>query len=87
MDCDDEYWGDPDPAKAFRQPADKPSHTAAFIHMCRIKKIHLRAMRSLVSCLPTVVASSILTERPTSSLLDPQVPPLPKPRLLTLILP
>jgi hypothetical protein len=49
IDCDDEFWEDPDPTMAFKQPEGRPSSISGFIHILQLRRIQLRAMRSLVS--------------------------------------
>ncbi|KAK7053471.1 Gypsy retrotransposon integrase-like protein 1 [Paramarasmius palmivorus] len=50
VDCDDEYWGHPDPDVAFKQPPDNPSSISCFI--CYIKLTEILAF-ALVFLFPT----------------------------------
>ncbi|KAJ7592416.1 fungal-specific transcription factor domain-containing protein, partial [Mycena floridula] len=47
IECDDEYWEHPDPAKAFKQPVDKPSKVTSFICFIQIIDLMATAVRKL----------------------------------------
>ncbi|KAJ7598633.1 fungal-specific transcription factor domain-containing protein [Mycena floridula] len=47
IDCDDEYWENPDPNLAFKQPPDKPSKISSFICYIRIADLLRSALRKL----------------------------------------
>ncbi|EPQ52470.1 hypothetical protein GLOTRDRAFT_117339 [Gloeophyllum trabeum ATCC 11539] len=48
-ECDDEYWVDPDPNKAFKQPPDKPSKVAYFNSYLKLNQILACALRTIYS--------------------------------------
>ncbi|KAJ8077247.1 Gypsy retrotransposon integrase-like protein 1 [Marasmius tenuissimus] len=48
-DCDDEYWENPDPELAFKQPPDKPSSISCFILYLKLCEILAFALRTLYS--------------------------------------
>ncbi|TFK49793.1 hypothetical protein OE88DRAFT_1755750 [Heliocybe sulcata] len=48
-ECDDEYWLDPDPDKAFKQPPDKPSRVAYFNSYLKLNQILACALRTIYS--------------------------------------
>ncbi|KAI0351888.1 hypothetical protein OH77DRAFT_1592538 [Trametes cingulata] len=48
-ECDDEYWTNDDPEKAFKQPPGKPSKLAFWLCNIRLTKIVEYAMRTLYS--------------------------------------
>ncbi|KAJ7578583.1 fungal-specific transcription factor domain-containing protein [Mycena floridula] len=47
IECDDEYWEHPDPAKAFQQPVDKPCQVSAFICFIQLTDMTATALRKL----------------------------------------
>ncbi|KAJ7574560.1 hypothetical protein C8J56DRAFT_1064531 [Mycena floridula] len=47
IDCDDEYWENPDPALAFRQPLNQPSKMTCFICLLQISDLMAVALRTL----------------------------------------
>ena len=49
IECDDEYWEPEDPAMAFKQPAGKPSANQFFNCCIRLNRIHMFALRTIVS--------------------------------------
>ncbi|KAJ3510033.1 hypothetical protein NLJ89_g4902 [Agrocybe chaxingu] len=49
IDCDDEYWEDPDPLKRFKQPPNKPSLISAFILHLKLTQIMAYCMRGIYS--------------------------------------
>ncbi|CAA7270212.1 unnamed protein product [Cyclocybe aegerita] len=51
IDCDDEYWENPDPPKRFKQPSDKPSLILAFI-------LHLQLTRIMAYCIRGIYSLS-----------------------------
>ena len=61
--CDDEYWLNPDPNLAFKQPEGKPSIVTFFNCALRLAQINAFALRTIVriSALCHVVWSLILT--------------------------
>ncbi|KAI0763825.1 fungal-specific transcription factor domain-containing protein [Trametes elegans] len=48
-ECDDEYWTNPDPEKAFKQPPDKPSKVTFFIHYIELARLITHATRTIYS--------------------------------------
>lgn len=50
IDCDDEYWENPDPALAFKQPEGKPSKLSFFLSLLKLTEIHYATQRAFVSC-------------------------------------
>ena len=48
-EVDDEYWVNPDPDRAFTQPAGKPSYVTFFNLILRLGRINSLAIRSMVS--------------------------------------
>jgi hypothetical protein len=50
-ECDDEYWEDPDPEKAFKQPPGKPSKVSFFISYLKLNQILGFALRTIVGFL------------------------------------
>ena len=49
MECDDEYWVDPDPEKAFKQPPGKPSKISFFTSYLKLNQILGFALRTIAS--------------------------------------
>ena len=49
IECDDEYWINPDPKLAFKQPEGKPSTVVFFNCAIRLTQIHVFALRTIVS--------------------------------------
>lgn len=49
--CDDEYWDDPDPEKAFKQPPGKPSNMDFIISLLKLVQIMAFALRTIVSAM------------------------------------
>lgn len=49
IDCDDEYWENPDPALAFKQPEGKPSKMSFFLSLLKLTEIHYATQRAFVS--------------------------------------
>ncbi|KAI0248861.1 hypothetical protein BJV78DRAFT_1363240 [Lactifluus subvellereus] len=49
IECDDEYWENPDPTLAFKQRPGKPSHVAYFNHLIKINILHSHALRTIYS--------------------------------------
>jgi hypothetical protein len=66
IECDDEYWDHPDPELRFKQPPGKPSKVSYFVHILKLKKIHLRAIRSLVCDQRVIFASRSFRSRTLS---------------------
>jgi hypothetical protein len=48
VECDDEYWDHPDPAKRFKQPPNKPSSATAFINYIKLLQILGISLRTIV---------------------------------------
>ncbi|TFK53572.1 hypothetical protein OE88DRAFT_1676793 [Heliocybe sulcata] len=48
-ECDDEYWTNEDPAKAFKQPPGKPSSMCFYIYGLRLANIQGSALRTIYS--------------------------------------
>ena len=49
VDCDDEFWDNPDPEKCFKQPTNNPSSVTAFILYLKLQKVLAYALRTVVS--------------------------------------
>jgi hypothetical protein len=49
--CDDEFWENVDPMRAFKQPVDKPSKIAFFISLIKLQQILAFSLRTIVSSL------------------------------------
>lgn len=49
IDCDDEYWENEDPEKAFKQPPGIPSKIAFFRSLIKLTEIHCAAQWAFVS--------------------------------------
>lgn len=49
VECDDEYWTNADPSKAFMQPAGKPALVTCFNRLTKLGFITSNALRGLVS--------------------------------------
>ncbi|KDQ52659.1 hypothetical protein JAAARDRAFT_183930 [Jaapia argillacea MUCL 33604] len=47
IECDDEYWIDEDPDKAFKQPSSRPSTIAYFICFTKLNRILALILRSI----------------------------------------
>ncbi len=51
--CDDEYWLNPNPELAFKQPEGKPSTVTFFNCALRLTQIHAFALRTIVRVFST----------------------------------
>ncbi|KIM46822.1 hypothetical protein M413DRAFT_440397 [Hebeloma cylindrosporum] len=49
VDCDDEYWDNPDPEKRFKQPPNKPSLITAYILRLKLHQILATCLRTIYS--------------------------------------
>ncbi|KAF9254514.1 hypothetical protein L218DRAFT_1082301 [Marasmius fiardii PR-910] len=49
IECDDEYWENVDPERAFKQPPDRPSYISSFIAFVKLCDILVIAVRKLFS--------------------------------------
>ncbi|KAG6899670.1 hypothetical protein C0993_008130 [Termitomyces sp. T159_Od127] len=49
IECDDEYWEHPDPAKRFRQPPDKPSYVTGFVTLLKLNQVLTIILRTIYS--------------------------------------
>ncbi|KIK82329.1 hypothetical protein PAXRUDRAFT_153943 [Paxillus rubicundulus Ve08.2h10] len=49
VECDDEYWEDPNPDQAFEQPPDKPSTMSFFTSYLKLNHILAFALRTIYS--------------------------------------
>lgn len=49
IECDDEYWEHPDPAKRFRQPPNKPSYVTGFVTLLKLNQVLTIILRTIVS--------------------------------------
>jgi hypothetical protein len=49
LEVDDEYWENPDPALAFRQPPGKPSFVTGFNLWAKLMQICALVLRTFVS--------------------------------------
>lgn len=47
IECDDEYWDNPNPALRFKQPSDKPSLVSAFSVAIRLNQIMYICLRTI----------------------------------------
>ncbi|KIJ21009.1 hypothetical protein PAXINDRAFT_165809 [Paxillus involutus ATCC 200175] len=47
VECDDEYWEDPNPEQAFKQPPDKPSTMSFFTSFLKLNHILAFALRTI----------------------------------------
>lgn len=47
VECDDEYWDNPDPSLAFQQPPGKPPNISYFIYRLKLNQIQNIALRTL----------------------------------------
>ena len=54
IEVDDEYWENPDPALAFKQPEGKPSKLSFFLSLLKLTEIHYATQRAFVSCWQTI---------------------------------
>lgn len=66
--CDDEYWINPDPEKAFRQPEDKPSKVVFFNCMLTLFQIKAYVLRTIVRLSLLSLHSLIYCKTPQYSL-------------------
>ncbi|KAG5732476.1 Transcriptional activator protein acu-15 [Termitomyces sp. T112] len=49
IECDDEYWEHPDPAKRFKQPPNKPSYVTGFVTLLKLNKVLTIILRTIYS--------------------------------------
>ncbi|KAK7043241.1 Gypsy retrotransposon integrase-like protein 1 [Paramarasmius palmivorus] len=63
IDCDDEYWENPDPDLAFKQPAHIPSRSSAFISLVKLYDISAFAMRNIYSIKKSKVISGLFGDQ------------------------
>ncbi|KAJ7091950.1 fungal-specific transcription factor domain-containing protein [Mycena belliarum] len=49
VDCDEEYWGNPDPRKRFQQPEGQPSMQAFIVSYCKLTEILGMAQKTIYS--------------------------------------
>ncbi|KAF8150167.1 fungal-specific transcription factor domain-containing protein [Crassisporium funariophilum] len=49
VECDDEYWENPDPEKRFKQPPNKPSTVTAFILSLKLNQVLAFSLRTIYS--------------------------------------
>ncbi|KAF8968587.1 fungal-specific transcription factor domain-containing protein [Flammula alnicola] len=49
VNCDDEYWENPDPEKRFKQPSNKPSSISYFILYIKLHQILAFSLRTIYS--------------------------------------
>lgn len=49
IECDDEYWENPDPELAFKQPSGKPPVVAYFNTYLKLSQVLAFALRTIVS--------------------------------------
>jgi hypothetical protein len=57
VECDDEFWENEDPKKAFKQPDDKPSYMAYWTVYLRLMHIMGMVLASVVSMLILRISS------------------------------
>ena len=48
LECDDEYWENPDPELAFKQPPGVPSTVSFFVHIIKLIQIHSSSRKAFV---------------------------------------
>ena len=48
IDCDDEYWENEDPEKAWKQPSGKPSSMSYFIQFLKLGEVLGHVLRTIV---------------------------------------
>ncbi|KAH9479055.1 Putative transcriptional regulatory protein [Psilocybe cubensis] len=60
VECDDEYWEHPNPAKAFKQPAGIPCKISSFIHLIKLCEVLGFASRTLYSTYKSKLLSGYL---------------------------
>lgn len=61
--CDDEYWEDPDPEKAFKQPPGKPSEMDFNICFLKLIQIMAFALRTIVRFFTSPVCRDVSSGR------------------------
>ncbi|KAG6836325.1 hypothetical protein H0H93_009118, partial [Arthromyces matolae] len=49
VECDDEYWENPDPTKCFKQPPDKPSYITGFVVLLKLYQVLAIVLRTIYS--------------------------------------
>ncbi|KAG6917730.1 hypothetical protein DXG01_001381 [Tephrocybe rancida] len=49
IECDDEYWEHPDPAKRFKQPPNKPSYVTGFVVLLKLNQVLTIILRTIYS--------------------------------------
>ncbi|KAI0260439.1 fungal-specific transcription factor domain-containing protein [Gloeopeniophorella convolvens] len=49
IECDDEYWENPDPELAFKQPPGKPAKASFFVHCLKLNLLHSHTLRTIYS--------------------------------------
>ncbi|KAG6901652.1 hypothetical protein C0995_009543 [Termitomyces sp. Mi166 len=49
IECDDEYWEHPDPAKRFKQPPNKPSYVTGFVTLLKLNQVLTIILRTIYS--------------------------------------
>ncbi|KAF5374528.1 hypothetical protein D9615_009070 [Tricholomella constricta] len=49
VECDDEYWENPDPSKRFKQPPNKPSYITGFILILKLNQVLTILLRTVYS--------------------------------------
>jgi hypothetical protein len=70
IECDDEYWENEDPEKAFKQPADKPSTVAYFNCFLKLGEV-------LGYLLRTIVRLYLISSLPDAEKLIPDLASIP----------
>jgi hypothetical protein len=54
IECDDEYWENPDPNLAFKQPPGKPSTVAYFNSSLQLGHVMGYVLRTIVRARPSM---------------------------------
>ncbi|KAG6840164.1 hypothetical protein C0991_008486 [Blastosporella zonata] len=49
IECDDEYWEHPDPAKRFKQPPNKPAYVTGFVVLLKLNQVLTIILRTIYS--------------------------------------
>ncbi|KAJ4483821.1 putative fungal-specific transcription factor [Lentinula aciculospora] len=69
VDCDDEYWDQPDPYSNFKQPAGTPSKVSYFIHYLKLMDILAYATRAIYPIRQTQLVSGRPILKPTQQVI------------------
>ncbi|KAL0578864.1 Gypsy retrotransposon integrase-like protein 1 [Marasmius crinis-equi] len=61
-DCDDEYWENADPEKAYKQPPGQPSRVSFFIAIIRLSEILAFVLRTMFSLKKSQLVMGLITD-------------------------